>query len=320
MSTILKKLSTLVERTHIPGLAVSVIRQGALAEQHVLGVRDTSSKSPVLDDTVFEAASLSKPVFAYAIIRLVDQEILDLDRPLFQYLHYEDIAHEKWSEMITARMVLSHKTGLVNWRKEKQLSFISSPGSQFSYSGEGYLYLQRVVENLTNLDLQKLVERELFNLLEMQDSSFIWRDSYEERIAVGHDANGKPQIKAKPLLGNSAYTLHTTAPDYIKFLLAVLQGEGLKKESFEGMFHPQSRISSSLAWGLGFGLQQYRNKDSFFQWGDNGCFKCFTIACLKEKSGIVYFTNSFNGLQIMRSMIALILQGNQPAVEWVDSL
>ena len=254
---------TLIKQFAIAGLSLAVVRNGELTEHYTLGVRE--GNLPVVDNTIFEAASLSKPVFAYAVMKLVERGVLDLDTPLSQYFDYQDIAHDKRALSITARMVLSHQTGLVNQREEKPLHFVVSPGEKFHYSGEGFFFLQKVVEKLEKTTLEEFARREVFIPLGMKNSSFIWQENFQ--CALGYDEQGKPMEKQKPLQGNSSYTLHTTALDFARFLVALLNGEGLKKETLELMLRPESKIADNLGWCLGSGSADRKWRNFLFSVG-----------------------------------------------------
>ena len=101
---------------YVPGLSIAVIRNGKLAWNHGFGVKNAETKEPVTEDIVFEAASLSKPVFAYAVLKLVDSGKLELDTPLVKYLNRPYIENDDRVNLITARRVLTHTTGFPNWR------------------------------------------------------------------------------------------------------------------------------------------------------------------------------------------------------------
>src|SRR6184192_2249052 len=129
----------------VPGLAMGIVRDGKIVGTTAEGVRNTASAVPVDDDTVFEAASLTKPVFAYAVLQLIDAGVLSLNDTLSAYVP-EYLPDDPRATTITVRSVLSHTTGLPNWRNESNpLRTYFAPGARFSYSGEGFVWLQRVV-------------------------------------------------------------------------------------------------------------------------------------------------------------------------------
>lgn len=142
---------------------------------HGFGVKNAKIGLPVTAETVFEAASLSKPVFAYGVLKLIDQGKLGLDVPLTTYLPKPYIDGDERLNKITARIVLSHRTGFPNWRGKPSLKICFTPGERFSYSGEGYIYLQRVVEHITGKPLNEYITEAVFTPLGMANSSYVWR-------------------------------------------------------------------------------------------------------------------------------------------------
>jgi len=218
-----KRLPELMKGGNVPGVSLALIRDGKTFWSQGFGVRDAKGGQPVTEDTIFEAASLSKPVFAYAVLKLVDQGKLDLDRPLSQYLETPYIEGDERLNAITARYVLSHRTGFPNWRGNNPLTIRFAPGERFSYSGEGFVYLGKVVMHITGRSLNDFMSEEVFTPLGMTSSSYIWRDDYDARTATGHGSSGQPEEKTKPTVENPATSLHTTARDYALFLDAVLR-------------------------------------------------------------------------------------------------
>ena len=156
----------LLEEGNVPGLSIAVIRDGALIWNKAFGVKSLETNAPVDNETIFEAASLSKPVFAYAVLRMVERNEFNLDVPLAAHLKYERLAHDERYRQITARMVMSHSTGMPNWGGDR-LNLNFDPGTAFNYSGEGFVYLQKTLEHLTGLTLDELVQREVFEPLGM---------------------------------------------------------------------------------------------------------------------------------------------------------
>jgi CubicO group peptidase (beta-lactamase class C family) len=288
---------------------------------------------PVTGETVFEAASLSKPVFAYGVLKLVEQGKLGLDVPLTTYLPKPYIAGDERLAKITARIVLSHRTGFPNWRGDDgSLPIYFTPGERFSYSGEGYIYLQRVVEQITGKPLNEYMTEAVFTPLGMTSSSYVWRQDFDGLTATGHDSGGKPVELWKPKEAGAASTLNTTAKDYARFVAAVLNGKGLKPATLREMETPQialdpecrictkrepKQLSKNLFWGLGWGIQRNHGKDALWHWGDNGAFRCFVMADPKAKSGVVMFANSENGLEIAKPVIDEATGTESLAFEWL---
>jgi CubicO group peptidase (beta-lactamase class C family) len=320
----------------VPGLAIALVRDGNLIWQRGLGVKSTKTNDPVNDETVFEAASLSKPVFAYAVLKLVDAGKFDLDKPLNQYRPGKyDVGDDPRLGQITARHVLSHTTGFPNWRRQGgPLTIHFTPGERFSYSGEGFVYLSKVIEHVTGEKFNDFMQRVVFEPLGMTSSSYVWQTSYDTLKAFRHNTRGEAagQGKMSPGSFNAAASLHTTARDYGRFVAAILQGTGLKPETRKLMLTPQAQVREGGAgtvnrpqakpfpevfWGLGLGLQTTREGLSFFHWGDNGDNKAYVVAFDKEKLGVVVFANSTYGLSIMREIAAEAVGGEQPALAWL---
>ena len=328
-----KDIPRLIEQATVPGLSAAVVRNGQTYWLHGFGVSNATSSQPVTPDTVFEAASLSKPVFAYGVLKLVDQGKLSLDTPLTTYLAKPYIEGDDRLAKITARIVLSHRTGFPNWRGDgNPLTIRFTPGERFSYSGEGFVYLQRAVEQITGKTLNDFMTEAVFRPLGMASSSYVWRSDFDARAATGHDADGQPVEKRKPTEANAAASLHTTARDYALFLSAVLSGTGLKPATLREMETPQvaldpactnctdrvpRELSRNLFWGLGWGMERTEKGVSLWHWGDNGAFKCFVAAKLKDKTAVVMFTNSENGLSIAEPIVQDALGSQQLAFTWI---
>ena len=189
----LSRLPNLMEWAGVPGIQIGVVEQGRLSWKGEFGLKNAETKEPVTAQTIFPAASLSKPVFAYAVLKLYDEGLIDLNRPLIDYLPIEYVPDDPRGKTINARQVLSHSSGLQNWRFQAtdklQLSF--APGTGFSYSGEGFFYLQRVVEKITGLGLQQFMSERIFEPLGMRQSSYIWRPEYEKTLTAGHTNRGQ---------------------------------------------------------------------------------------------------------------------------------
>jgi CubicO group peptidase (beta-lactamase class C family) len=182
----------------VPGLSLAVVKDGRVLFHGAFGAKDVSTGARVGDDTIFEAASLSKPVFAYAVAKLVDARKLDLDTSVSKYLP-GDYVDDPRLRLITVRHVLSHTTGFPNWRPDGQrLKIHFAPGERFSYSGEGFVYLQKAVERSTGETLEALMKRLVFEPLRMTSSSYVWEERFEGRKATGHDATGNPRRLQKP--------------------------------------------------------------------------------------------------------------------------
>ena len=173
----------------VPAIGMAVVERGRLSWSVVTGVLHAQHKTPANSDTIFEVASLSKPVFAYAVLQMVDRGLLDLDRPLVEYRRPDYLARHPWVDKITARDVLRHSSGMPNWRKDpakEKLMPLVEPGKRIDYSGEALMWLQLVVESITDESLDETMQRLLFQPAGMRDSSYAWSDAFAERSVYGH--------------------------------------------------------------------------------------------------------------------------------------
>jgi hypothetical protein len=241
----------LITEATVPGIAAAIIRDGRLDRYVCRGVRSAQGAAVVDENTVFEAASLTKPVFAHMVLQLVDQGYLSLDAPLGDYLpNY--VPGDDRASTITPRQVLSYAPGLPNWRNaEWPLKTHFPPGDRFSYSGEGFLYLQKAVEATTGKQAPVLVEQLVLEPFAMTQSSLIWDSRFDVNRAYPHDDFGRAALSFKPAEANAAWSLQTTAIDFGRFLLAVLDGSRLKPESAELWLRPQIEIKHQGAECLG---------------------------------------------------------------------
>jgi CubicO group peptidase (beta-lactamase class C family) len=281
----------------------------------------------IADTTVFQAASLSKVVFSYIALNLYDKGVFDLDTPLMEYYDNGRFASGQdsiYARMLTARHVLAHRTGLKNWAASPSsdawptstITFRKKPYQEsdstimFTYSGEGFAYLQHTLEHLTGKTLNELATEYVFEPFGMPNSWYGWRESFEGQVTVGHKEDGTPVDVMRYPRANSGYTLMTCAADYVKFLEQLSHGGALKEETFQEMITPQfedeemgTRIYEDLpiSWGLGVGLT---DDGALWHWGDNGTFKSFFVIYPGKNARIMHYVcNSRNGLKILPGML-----------------
>ena len=321
----------LMSELKVPGISISIIHNYNIAYSKSFGVADVNTNLPVDSNTMFEACSMSKPVFAYLVLKLVEQGKLELDKPLYNYLPEKFICEdEDYPKQITARMILSHTSGMPNWRKgseenESPLPIYFKPGAKFQYSGEGIYYLQRVVERITNESLESFAKRMLFDKLGLEFTSFVWTEKYDRQIATGHNADGNCNDRKKYLHGNAAYTLYTTSNEYAKLIIEILNpgnqnDYSLSNAMINEMLTHQVRVDSREVIdkpGRNLGLQGFRGLgwaidstitgDVVYHSGANQTgFRCYSQFSPKDGSGIVIMTNGENGSELWQRLIKVI--------------
>lgn len=356
-----KSLPQLMEWANVPGLAVALVKGGRPSWSRGFGVTKAVESTPVATDTLFGAASLSKPVVAYALLRMRDDGLIDLDRPLVNYCPYEGLPVGDNAKLITARHALSHSSGLQNWRfaPTDKLEFAFRPGEGFQYSGEGFYYLLRVIEHITGCGFEEYMQERVLKPLGMTNSTYLWTPAAEQKMSWGHNGRMRPteafnaqrgrlmfataEKWKKPvetwkhedvvkaivesnkdastfpnfLLPNSAGSLLTSIDQYALFLSRLLKPQGdtldISAASRREMFTSQTKINSSVSWGLGVGLENYAGRNHCWHWGDNGNFKAFMIGDIASASGLVVFTNGQNGHKIWQRIVTEAMGRDHPA-------
>lgn len=289
----------LLKQHRVPGIAVAVVEQGQSFVQGY-GVRAAGRDDGIGPDTVFEAASLGKPLFSYLILENAHAGRFDLDASLAADLEEPFVENDTRIDRVTARHVLSHTSGLPNWRPDrftsnpKPLAFDRDPGSAFGYSGEGFMYLQAVVEARSGLSCEDIMQRDLLGPMGMTGTSYIWSGEETEAYARPHNQRGQIRRKWRTREPSVAYSLHTTAPDYAAFLRRMIDpGDEIARALLE----PQVEWpdNEALAWGLGWGLERRADGFWFWHWGDNGDFKHFVIGSQRERRAVLVLTNGRRG-------------------------
>lgn len=313
-----------MQTLEVPGLSIAVISNGEVIYDETKGVANLDTREAVSSESIFEAASLSKPVFAYFVLRLVDKGILDLDLPLHQYLPMEELEDEPRYRSITARMVLAHTTGFPNWRWfdpapsewniERGTMYMKHDPGTFGYSGEGYNYLALVIAHLTNNDMTSIdshFQGEVAERLGMEHSSFIRTDFVGAHKVSGHkdgkvSNDGWPRSfpDDTPLTFGAAGRLHSNATDYAKFMLALMGDSDLDPLLIEEMLkeqveipedNPTRQLTGQTAWGLGIAIEPTAYGIRYEHGGNNGDFQSGMMFFREKKLGYVFMTNSDRG-------------------------
>ena len=301
----------LLNENKIPALGLGVIRDGKIAEVKVFG--ELRQGAPAPSETIFNVASLTKPVVALVALKLASAGKLDLDEPLDRYWIDPDVKDDPRRRKLTARLVLSHQTGFANWRwlnASKKLEFGFEPGTKYQYSGEGFEYLRKALENKYQKPLEKLADELVFKPLEMRDTRFFWDDRMTEaRFAIGYDGAGKAYKIPKNTRANAADDLLTTVQDYGKFMVSVINGNGLSKEIFGEMTRCQIKTKENKCFGLGWEIYDLGGGESALSHGgsDEGV-KTLVFLLPKSKQGLLIFTNSDNGVNIYLKLIKVYLK------------
>jgi CubicO group peptidase (beta-lactamase class C family) len=335
------KVQQLIKDGNVHGLAITVFNKNKPVYKKVFGYKRFDTKESLQTNTNFYGASLSKAVFAVLVMKMIEEKVIELDKPLESYLpqpvyaygkgtswnqDYTDLKEDSLHKKITARMCLDHTSGFPNWRwyePDQKLRVDFEPGSGYSYSGEGLCYLQFVLEKITGKLLEQLMEEKIFHPLGMSTSAYTWQSRFEKNYCHGHDTNGKVLEKDKDNAPRSASTLETTPDDLSLFLEGVLEKRILGAASYKEMFTPQLRLRSKiqmeaqswldttssendkilLSYGLGWGILQTPYGFGAFKEGHGDGFQHYFIIFPERQLGILIMTNSDNGEGIFKELL-----------------
>lgn len=297
----------LLNENKIPALGIGVIKDGKLKQVKVYGELKKGETAPF--NTIFNVASLTKPVVAMVILKLVSSGKWNLDEPLDRYWIDPDIKDDPRHKKLTTRLILSHQTGFPNWRwlnKSKKLEFAFEPGTNYQYSGEGLEYLRKAVEKRFKKPIEQLADELIFKPLQMRDTRFVWDPTMNEsRFAVGSDTKGNPYKINKNTKANAADDLLTTVEDYGNFLVSVINGDGLSKDVFNEMIRHQVRTKENKYFGLGWEIYDLgKGEYAMSHGGSDEGVKTLVFLLPKAKQGLIMFTNSDNGTNIYLKLIA----------------
>jgi CubicO group peptidase (beta-lactamase class C family) len=330
-----RDIPTVLADAKIPGASIAVIRNGRLHWARGFGLRDSASKQPVDRGTIFKAASMSKPVFAYLVLKLCERGVLDLDTPLTKYVADRYVPNDERLALITARHVLSHTSGFQDWRSSTQpLTIHFTPGERFQYSGEGYSYLESVVTALTGhvdtshcgtyeaglrvcgTDIDTFMKTNLLRPFHMNASGYVWSNAIARDAAEPHDRAGVPIRKAKPQEPDAARYgaaggLLTTPTEYARFMIEVIAPKPqdrfrLSSRSLMDMLRRQIMVSDTpfpVSWGLGWALVRTADGTLITHDGSDEGFRTFCGASLASRSGFVVMTNGDNGGQLIEALL-----------------
>ncbi|EZH75738.1 beta-lactamase [Aquimarina atlantica] len=318
-------LDSKMKALDIPGLSFAIINDGNVVYRCNKGYSDVERKKLVSDTTIFEGASISKSVFAFFVMTFVEEGKLDIDTPLYKYFPYPDIAYDERYKLITARMVLSHRTGFPNWREDeedKRLKLLFDPDSEYGYSGEGYQYLALVLKEIEKTDwdgLERIFQKKVAIPLKMKHSAFIQNPYTRQHKAEPYDENGNwidwkndYWFQKEDNVFYAASSLHTNPNDFSKWMITVMNKKGVSKNSYEELLKPHSKVpydGIDVNYTLGFLSIDFPFTSIFLHSGNNEGFTSWYALDTNKKWGFVVFTNSENGEQLGQELFFYLLTG-----------
>ena len=330
-----QQLPRLLSESAVPGASLAIIKDAKLFWCRGFGITGNTSRQRVDPDTVFAAASMSKPVFAYFVLKLCENGVLDLDTPLTRYTTERYIIDDPRLDLITARHVLSHTSGFQEWRSgNAQLRIHFTPGESFMYSGEAYSYLQSVVTRLVGhvndsdcatyeaglkvcgTDVDAFIKKNLLMPLGMKSSGYLWNRHFEQHAALPHDSKGELIRKSRPGPSDAARyaaagMLLTTPSDYSRFIVEVIapgktDAFHLSPRGVQEMIRPQIKVPDMplpVSWGLGWRIMHARDGTIVCHDGGESGFRTFGGFSIEKRSGVVIMTNGDNGGTVINKLL-----------------
>ena len=349
-----QRIDQLANDANVHGLAVAIFNGNQPIYQHLFGYKDSSKKLHLTDSTNLYGASLSKAVFSVIVMKLVEDGVIDLDTPLESYLpkkmysytpltrwhdDYSDLITDNRYHKITARMCLSHTSGFQNWRsRDTKLQTLSEPGKEYNYSGEGFVYLQVVLEKITGKGLEQLAQEIIFRPLGMKNSSYEWKPRFEKDFAQSYATHGGIYEKDKDNEPRSASTLETTFADYIIFVTAILNQQIISETSYAEIFSPQFKVSPlaelikdqnaadgdykdiGLSYGLGWGYLDTAYGTAFFKEGRGSGFHHYSIVFPELGKGVLVMSNSENTGIIFKDVLEATIADKHMPWRWFKDI
>jgi len=299
----------------IPGISIAIIDNGKIVYSNAFGYKTIKGKDLVDTNTLFEACSLSKSFVVYMVNKLVDEGRLELDKPLYEYLKYPLLEHDARYKLITARMVLSHSSGIENWKADNdpdELEILENPGSEFRYSGEGYQYLSKIIEYILNESYQDYIEKAIIKPLNLERTylNFNLEGTSPSNYAIGHTIFEKEVKKFKNTSPIPASGINLTAKDYAKLMISLFNEKYFSSDRINDMKKPVIKEyvdNSALFYGPGFEILFTKKDTLILHGGDNYGFKGFICYSTSHKSGLVFLANSDRGKSLAKKLCEMTI-------------
>ena len=308
----------------VPTVGIGYINDGVIERLSVFGTLGDGAAAPV--NTIWNVASLTKPVTALVALKLVALGRWDLDEPIGTYFTDPDVANDANARKLTTRIILSHRTGFPNSRSDTpsgKLSFAFEPGTKYQYSGEGYECLRKALEAKFHTTLDQLAQELVFTPLNMHDTRFFWdNDVPEGRFAHGHNAAGEAYGTTKTRVVNAADDLLTTVEDYCKFMVHVMNGAGLPDTLWNDMTADHTRINDRKHFGLGWWVDERINPDAdmaLVHGGDDVGVHAIAFILPRTKRGLLICTNSDNGTSVFEGVLLHFLGADGQGILTVET-
>jgi CubicO group peptidase (beta-lactamase class C family) len=318
-----------LKESDVPSVAVAYIEDRKVAWTEVYG--EQSPGVAATRKTLYNMASLTKPVTAETVLRMASTGKLSLDESMSPFWLDPDIKDDPWSKSLTPRLCLSHQTGFANWRRmtDGVLTIKWEPGTQTGYSGEGYNYVGRFAEKKMAKPFDALAQEVVFGPIGMKDTSYTTKGWYVGHLSVSLGPKGEPSIDPAVATWNGADLVRTTIGDYAKFVVSVMHDEGLTKEiavqratMTRELVKPEEldkmckiagetgNCTISAGMGLGWEVKIVSGVKILEHNGGDWGVRTFAMFVPSQGIGVIVFTNGDNGTDVIRK-VAEALYPNQ---------
>lgn len=311
----------------MPGLSFALINDGEIVYRINKGFASLEDSIPVTNQTIFEGASISKPVFAYFVMTFVEEGKLDLDKPLYTSYPHPDLLDDPRHKLLTARMLLSHQGGLPNWREDsedKKLRFIQDPETAYNYSGEGYQYLANVLRKIERTDwkgLEAMFQARVAMPLGLQHTGFVQTAEMSKNKAQPYDEDGNLidwrnnyWFQKDDTVFTAPAAIHSEPKEFASWMISLMNEAVLEKSSFDALFSPQVKIHDSdfpVSYSLGFVKLDVPETDIFYHSGNDIGFTSAFVLDRSKKWGFVIFSNSEYAEDLSIELLIFLIAGER---------
>ena len=341
---IARTVARLMEAANVPGMSIAIINDAQVVYRQSFGLRNVAEQLPMTDTSVMWAMSTTKGVFAYFVMQLVDEHVIELDTPIANYLgkplpayeKYADLADDERWRKITPRMLLTHSAGFPNFRflnADGKLDIKFEPGSRYAYSGEGINLLQFVIEAKTGHPVSSMMQQRVFDRFGLTRTSMTWKPEFANDLALGYVGDSVIGHN-KRLSARAAGSMDTDIHDLSLLIAGIMRGDGLSAKAKAEMVKPQLRIRSAhqfptldtttthqydalnLSYGLGWGVLSTPFGRAYFKEGHDDGWSTYTISFEDQKIGIVMLSNSLNTEGIFKELLETLIADRYTPWEW----
>jgi len=325
-----ERVQDLMDEYNVTGVGLGRIEAGELVWTRYYG--EQSPGVPVTAETMFNTASVHKAVTAELALRLIDKGLLDLDEPISEHYIHPDIADDLRHLELTPRIILTHTTGFLNWPhnyEDGRLAFVQDPGTQYGYSGVGFMILGRFLENKLKTPYPQIVRETIYDPIGMDGASSVQEPWMEGRVTHPTDADGQPFPDFALDYGywNPADDLYVTVEAYAAFLIDVYQGGGLRPDLQDARVRVQTDLRDDPLWGcdggavdpcpepfghsLGWFVFGYGESLNLQHGGNDRGEAANGYIHLNSGNGLVVFVNGANGVRVWPEIVDVIDQEQQ---------